>query len=109
MWINDPNGKIEFYNQQWQTYTGIPDLPLGVGLWAEVIHPDDIVRAGEIRQQAIQAESAYEVECRLKRHDHTYRWHLARIVPFKDDQDRVVAWFGTATDIHDRKWAAAER
>lgn len=109
MWINDTQGNIEFYNQQWNVYTGIEELPLGVGLWRQVIHPDDFHQATAVRQQAIQAGEAYEVECRLLRHDHSYRWHLARIVPLKNEQGDVLSWFGTATDIHDRKCAAAER
>lgn len=109
MWVNDPQGNIEFYNQQWQLYTGIDDLELGIGLWAQVIHPEDLENTARVREQAIATASDYEIECRLKRHDQTYRWHLARVVPLKDERGRVVSWFGTATDIHDRKCVAAER
>lgn len=106
IWINEPNGNVQFYNQRWQDYTGVP-LELGVGLWVEIIHPDDFQFVVETRTKAIQASKAYEVECRLKRFDQTYRWHLARVVPLKDEQGRVLYWFGTATDIDDRKQAEA--
>ncbi|MBD0336590.1 MAG: PAS domain S-box protein [Cyanobacteria bacterium Co-bin13] len=109
MWINDAQGKVQFYNQQWQTYTGIDDLELGVGLWANIIHADDFQATSEKRAKAIQAGEAYEVECRLKRADQTYRWHLARIVPLKNDQGQILYWYGTATDIDDRKQVEAER
>ena len=103
LWVNDANGKIQFFNQRWQEYTGIADLELGVGLWREVIHPDDFQPTSAVRNNAIAAGEAYEVECRLKRFDQTYRWHLARIVPLKDDQGQVLYWYGTATDIEDMK------
>ena len=103
MWVNDAHGNIEFFNQGWHEYTGVEHLKLGVGLWHEIIHPDDFQPTLEKRTQAIQAGVAYEVECRLKRYDQTYRWHLARIVPFKDESGQVLQWFGTATDIHDVK------
>ncbi|NJO81170.1 MAG: PAS domain S-box protein [Cyanobacteria bacterium RM1_2_2] len=109
MWVNDPQGRIQFYNQRWQEYTGIVDLALGVGLWAEVIHPDDFATTLATRMQAIQAGQPYEIECRLKRADQTYRWHLARVVPSKDEQGQILCWFGTAMDIDDRKQAEAER
>ncbi|MBF2050160.1 MAG: PAS domain S-box protein [Elainella sp. C42_A2020_010] len=109
MWVNDAKGNVEFYNQRWQEYTGVTDLELGVGLWAEIIHPDDFEATREVRTKAIQTGEAYEVECRLKRADQVYRWHLARVVPLKDEQGQILYWFGTATDIDDRKQAEAER
>jgi PAS domain S-box-containing protein len=107
MWVNDPQGNIQFFNQRWQEYTGILDLELGVGLWPHVIHPDDFAPTLEAKNHAIQAGQAYEVECRLQRFDQTYRWHLARVVPLKDEQGQVINWFGTATDIHDVKQTEA--
>ncbi|QYO64257.1 PAS domain S-box protein [Leptolyngbya sp. 7M] len=106
MWVNDATGNVEFYNQRWQEYTGVTDLELGVGLWAEIIHPDDFEATREVRTKAIQTGEAYEVECRLKRVDQVYRWHLARVVPLKDEQGQILYWFGTATDI-DEAWVAA--
>ncbi|MBD2158321.1 PAS domain S-box protein [Leptolyngbya sp. FACHB-16] len=102
LWVNDAVGNIVFYNQQWLEYTG-QALQLGEGLWRSVIHPDDFESIYQIRSQAIQAGRAYEVECRLKRFDGTYRWHLARIVPVKNEQGQTVQWLGTATDIHTLK------
>lgn len=109
MWMNDANGNIQFFNQQWEIYTGVANLKLGVGLWAEIIHPEDFQPTSAARMKAIQAGEAYEVECRLKRVDQTYRWHLARVVPFKNEQGEILYWFGTATDIDARKCAEAAR
>ncbi|MBD0267501.1 MAG: PAS domain S-box protein [Cyanobacteria bacterium Co-bin8] len=109
MWVNNAQGKVQFYNQQWQAYTGVDDLELNVWLWADILHPDDLQPTSEKRAKAIQAGEAYEVECRLKRVDQTYRWHLARVVPLKDDQGQILYWYGTATDIDDRKQIEAER
>jgi PAS domain S-box-containing protein len=106
VWINQPDGRISYFNQRWQTYTGVA-LELNVGLWPEIIHPDDFQGASAIRSQAIQAGEAYEVECRLKRCDGVYRWHLARIVPLKTEQGEILCWFGTATDIDEIKQVAA--
>ncbi|MBE9127132.1 MULTISPECIES: PAS domain S-box protein [unclassified Coleofasciculus] len=107
MWMNDAEGNIQFFNQRWQEYTGIADLELGVGLWDNVIYPDDFQPTLEKRSRAIQAGEAYEVECRLKGFDETYRWHLARIVPLKDENGQVIQWYGTAMDIHEVKQTEA--
>src|SRR5262249_29958893 len=44
-----------------------------------------------------------EIEARLRRHDGAYRWFLIRVEPFRDDTGKIVRWYGTSTDIDDRK------
>ncbi|MGF1457925.1 MAG: PAS domain-containing protein, partial [Leptolyngbyaceae cyanobacterium] len=109
MWINDAAGNIEFFNQQWVDYTGVETLETGVGPWPEVIHPEDIERTYAVRSEAIAAKTSYEIEARIKRYDDTYYWHLVRVEPLFDDNDQVLNWFGTATNIHARKTIEAER
>ena len=46
-----------------------------------------------------------EEEARLRRFDGEYRWFLFRAVPIRDEQGAVVRWYGTNTDIEDRKLA----
>src|SRR5262249_7992616 len=46
---------------------------------------------------------AGEIEARLRRHDGTYRWFLIRAEPFRDEAGKIVRWYGTSTDIDDRK------
>jgi two-component system CheB/CheR fusion protein len=50
-----------------------------------------------------------DVEYRLRRgSDGSYRWQLGRALPVWDAEGRVVRWFGTCTDIHDKKEAEAK-
>src|SRR4029077_10820869 len=46
-----------------------------------------------------------EIEGRLRRFDGAYRWFLFRATPSLDDNGRVVKWYGTNTDIEERKSA----
>ncbi|MEG4321643.1 MULTISPECIES: PAS domain S-box protein [unclassified Microcoleus] len=105
MWINTADGRLEFCNQHWQTYTGwMPELPLSEPV-LELFHPEDLPAVVATRNQAIQAGQSYEFECRVRRFDSTYRWHLARLVPVKDAGGQVVQWVGIGIDIDDRKRA----
>ena len=45
-----------------------------------------------------------EIEARLRRFDGVYRWFLLRATPSLDN-GRVVKWYGTNTDIEERKKA----
>jgi DNA-binding CsgD family transcriptional regulator len=53
------------------------------------------------------AGDPYEDEMRLRRADGEYRWFLVRTVPLRDEQGNIVKWYGTSTDIEDRKQAEA--
>jgi PAS domain S-box-containing protein len=46
-----------------------------------------------------------EFEARLRRFDGEYRWFLIRAVPFRDETGKIVKWYGSSTDIEDRKRA----
>src|SRR5260221_6183815 len=46
-----------------------------------------------------------EIEARLRRGDGVYRWFLIRVEPFRDESGKLVRWYGTSTDIEDRKRA----
>ncbi|MBE9185203.1 PAS domain-containing protein [Microcoleus sp. LEGE 07076] len=103
MWINTADGRLEFCNQHWQNYTGIrpAELPLAKPV-LELFHPEDRPTVVATRTLAIQAGESYELECRVRRFDGTYRWHLARVVPLKDSGGQVVQWVGIGIDIDDR-------
>ncbi|MEJ7666875.1 MAG: PAS domain-containing protein [Hymenobacter sp.] len=46
----------------------------------------------------------YEMEYRFKDKAGDYRWFLGQAPPRHDAAGRLVAWFGTCTDIHDQSW-----
>jgi PAS domain S-box-containing protein len=106
MWINTADGSLEFCNQHWQSYTGIipGEFPLAAPV-LELCHPLDQPTVVATCTKAIQAGESYEFECRVRRFDSIYRWHLARLVPVKDAGGQVVQWAGIGIDIDDRKRA----
>ncbi|PPS41213.1 ATP-binding protein [Chroococcidiopsis sp. TS-821] len=107
VWMSTAEGLVTYINQRWQEYTGISLAQTMELDWLELVHPEDIPRLVETRNRGIRAREAYEIEYRIKRFDQTYRWHITRVVPFKDDQGQLLSWFGTATDIHDIKQVEA--
>src|SRR5258708_9388618 len=59
-------------------------------------------------QEVVTSGRGGEIEARLRRSDGSYRWFLCRAEPARDDQGTIVAWYGTDTEIEDRKNAVAE-
>ncbi|QLE56813.1 ATP-binding protein [Nostoc sp. TCL26-01] len=110
VWTTDAQGETDYFNQNWCEYTGLTmEESLGSG-WIAALHPDDLARAYEVWLDAVSCGTVYENEYRFKRAaDEAYRWQLARALPLKDQQGRVVKWFGTCTDIHEQKQILEER
>jgi PAS domain S-box-containing protein len=74
--------------------------------WPRAIHPDD--RADNLRRwsDAVATGSVFEHECRIRRDpDGDHRWHQIVARPIHDAEGRLVRWFGTSTDIHERRLA----
>lgn len=105
VWSSDASGNVDFFNSRWFAYTGLRDEEGYTAGWEQAIHPEDRVRTLKVWSEARRTGSAFEVEYRLRRADGVYRWHLDRAVPVHDDRGQVVRWFGTFTDIDDRKQA----
>jgi PAS domain S-box-containing protein len=75
--------------------------------WQAIVHPDDAPNSIKRWMDAMQKRVEFETEYRLRRADGAYRWFIGRNVPLLDEENRVLAWFGTATDIEDLKIAEA--
>ena len=106
VWTTGPDGRGEFYNQQWYAYTGL-DEEQSLEAVVAVIHEADRAACLTAWKSAREAKTAFEYELRLRRRDGTFRWFLARSSPqFDPRTGELGAWIGTSTDIHDRKLAA---
>jgi len=68
-----------------------------------VHHRDDLRRMSEEGGAALASGWPLVLEARLLGGDGGYRWFLIRLNPLLDDDGRVVRWYGTRTDIDDRK------
>jgi PAS domain S-box-containing protein len=107
VWFAAPDGTVHYLNDRWYEYTGqAPEEALRGG-WVAALHPDDAEQTARVWGDAQERGATYEGELRLRRHDGEFRWYIARAVPVRDAADRIVAWFGSSTDIHDRKVAEA--
>jgi PAS domain S-box-containing protein len=104
-WSILPDGSTEFLNQRWLDYTGLSVEKARDRGWSIAIHAEDLANSmGKWRTIVASGESG-EHEARMLRFDGEYRWFLIRIVPLRDERGNIVKWYGTGTDIEDRKQA----
>src|SRR5580692_8657723 len=104
-WSAGPDGSADFFNQRWLDYTGLSaKQALGWG-WEVATHPDDLPRILETVREALNSGKPFEVEGRFRRFDGEFRWFLFRGSPLRDRSGKVAKWYGTNTDLEERKCA----
>ena len=109
VWTADAQGRVDYYSPRWFDYTGLTLEQAQGWEWQNIIHPDDLARSIEAWTDSVKAGTTYDVEHCLRRADGSYHWHLTRALPMLDEQDQVMRWFGTCTDITERKRSETER
>ena len=97
VWTTDDQGKLAYCNDVWKEYfdAKMPES------WCDmsVVHVDDASQARRQWHDALLSGASLECDCRFRRADGTYRWHLVRFVPVRSG-DPHSTWVGTCTDIH---------
>jgi PAS domain S-box-containing protein len=105
VWSCTPEGSIDFASQSLIEYFGLSlEELVGTG-WVSGLHPDDVgLRIAQFSAELV-AGKPFEREYRGRRFDGEYRWVVSRGVPLRGKQGSIVKWYGTVTDIHERKQA----
>jgi len=104
-WSTGPDGSAEFLNLRWRNYTGLSTEEAQGWGWQAAIHPEDVCWLTEEWRSIMVSGKPCELEARLRRYDGQYRWFIFRADPLVDEQGKIVKWYGTNTDIDDRKRA----
>jgi PAS domain S-box-containing protein len=105
-WTALPDGSLDFVNRHWQEYTGLSTERTAGSGWQEAAHPEDLKRNMEKWRAALASGEPFEDELRYRRAaDGQYRWFLSRAVPLRDARGKILKWYGTSSDIEDRRGA----
>lgn len=105
LWSLGPEGEQTRLNQRALDYIGVGYEDLVRLGWQKFLHPDDLAETAKAFSHAIQTGTSYEAVHRIRRADGEYRWHRARGEPLRDQQGRIVQWYGLSVDIDEAKKA----
>ncbi len=104
-WSSEADGSVEFVNLRWRNYTGLTTEQARGSGWQAAIHPEDVGWLSDERRISMGSGKPFELEARMRRYDGQYRWFINRADPLLDEHGKIVKWYGTNTDIDDRKRA----
>jgi PAS domain S-box-containing protein len=101
VWVTNPQGSHEWFSQRWYDFTGLTEEEsLGAG-WKNPFHEDDMPATVQRWSHSLATGEEYNTEYRCRRRDGKWIWMLGRALPLRDEDGRIVRWFGTCTDIHE--------
>ena len=102
-WMADEKGLVFWYNKRWFEYTGTTLEEMQGWGWMKVQHPDHVDRVVKHIQHSWDTGEVWEDTFPLRSKEGDYRWFLSRAVPIRDQAGNILRWFGTNTDITERK------
>ncbi|MGV3741265.1 MAG: EAL domain-containing protein, partial [Burkholderiaceae bacterium] len=109
VWTADPDGTIDYANQALSDYTGLTQKDLQSGRWISALHTADVENSLAAWFAAVRNGSEFSATYRIRfAKEGSYRWQQIKAVPIRDEQGKIVKWYGTASDIHDLKIATEE-
>ncbi|MFB9051233.1 putative bifunctional diguanylate cyclase/phosphodiesterase [Sphingobium indicum] len=99
-WIADAEGRIIDFTDRWLESSGLErDEAEGSG-WLSATHPDDIEPVTRRVAQSHATGEPFDVRVRLMVNDQ-YRWMRAQAYPRRDEEGRIIRWYGYTEDIHE--------
>ena len=106
VFVFDADWSPLFANRRELEYTGLTSQEIqSKDTVARIFHPEDLKKLAVARERARSDGIPIEMEARIRGKDGGYRWFLIRDNPLRDEHGHILRWYGTRTDIEDRKRA----
>jgi hypothetical protein len=111
LWRLTPDGEPIFFSKRMVDFLGLDvadmDKPGMSRLEAviETVHPDDAAKFRDNLRHCLVTGERFSMNYRLRRADGVHRWMSSRAEPLRDQDGRIVQWFGLCHDIDDQMHA----
>ncbi len=99
VWTCEPDGKVDYFNPQWRTFTGASAKDHSGWEWINAIHEADRDEFKAAWRASLTNGAVFTIDVRLRRADGAYRWFKFRSIPVRSPDGTITRWFGTASDI----------
>jgi PAS domain S-box-containing protein len=108
LWRLAPDGEPIFFSKRMVDFLGLDvadiDRPGMSRLEAltETVHPGDAAEFRDTLRRCVATGESFTMRYRLRRADGAYRWMSSRAEPMRDQDGRIVQWYGLCHDIDDQ-------
>lgn len=99
----DATGYTTYVNPRWCEISGLTaEKAVGDG-WLAAVHEEDKVRLFDEWKLAAQSKRASSADYRFLKSDGSIAWVMGHAVPELNEENQIVGYVGTITDITERK------
>lgn len=102
-WMARADGWIYWYNKRWYEYTGTKPKDMEGWGWQSIHNPKNLPEVLKQWKKSLKTGKPFDMIFPIKSADGEFRPFLTRVVPVKDGSGKITHWFGTNTDITERK------
>ncbi len=101
------SGERDYFNRQWQHFTGQLIHPGGVNDWQSLFHPDDLAPYLALREEATRQQQPFNLNYRLMSATGDYHWFLDSSAPRFGADHGFMGFISSCIDISDIKASQA--
>jgi PAS domain S-box-containing protein len=102
-WTAEPDGLILAASRRWEALTGLTvQESLGTN-WIKALHPDDVLPTLKAWEKSLRTGELLDIQYRIRRPDGAPRWMRARGAPRRNEEGKIIRWYGTLEDVDDLK------
>jgi two-component system sensor kinase FixL len=109
VWTAAPDGTLISMNRRFYEVTGVPEGVAPHDAWLQVVHPDDAPRLMAHWADARASGQPHYAQFRMRIADGSHRTFTARAAPRRDEEGRIIRWYGFTEDVTEQKRADAAR
>ncbi len=104
LWRLTPDGETTLVNRRMADFLGmdLEDKRQLAVVFDTIFHPDDAGEVEDVLGRCLLTGDRFSMKYRLRRADGVYRWMSGRAEPLRDQDGRIVQWFGLCHDIDDQ-------
>lgn len=104
LWRLSPDGETTLANKHMADFLGmdLKDKRQLEVMFDTIFHPDDVGAVWDVFSHCLATGERFAMKYRLRRADGVYRWMSGRAEPMRDENGRIVQWFGLCHDIDDQ-------
>jgi PAS domain S-box-containing protein len=108
LWRLTPDGEPIFFSKRMVDFLGLDVADMSkpgtsrLDAMIETVHPNDAAEFRDTLRRCFATGESFTMRYRLRRLDGVYRWMSSHAEPMRDQDGRIVQWYGLCHDIDDQ-------